>query len=274
VKEQRVEVAGRHLWTARGGSGETLLLLPGMMAHHRYWRPAFLDELRASYELVALDYRGTGASDPAREPFAISDLATDVWEVLEALGIETTSVFGFSMGGVVALELALRWPERIEQLVLAAPAVAIEGPPLNSTELSRISRVLRSGDLERSLQVTWEANVSIDFRDDRAGYVDWVEAAAAHRMSLRTIEHQLAAIDGYSPAAPLDELHVPTLVLHGGEDRLVPLARSRLLVDQLPRADLRTFEGAGHLFFWERPHAAAQAIIEWTAAGHTMTNGG
>jgi 3-oxoadipate enol-lactonase len=274
VKEQRVEVDGRHLWTGRGGSGKTLLLLPGMMAHHRYWRHAFLDELRACFDLVEVDYRGTGASDREREPFAIADLATDVSKILEALGIETTSVFGFSMGGVVALELALRWPERIERLVLAAPAMAIDGPPLDAAELSRISEALRSGDLERSLQTTWEANVSSSFRDNRAGYADWAKAAAAHRMSLQTIERQLTAIDVYSPSKPLEELPVPTLVLHGGDDRLVPPARSRLLVEQLPRAELRSFDGAGHMFFWEQPHAAAQALIKWTAADQTMTNGG
>jgi pimeloyl-ACP methyl ester carboxylesterase len=273
VTEQLVDLAGHSLWTARHGSGEPLLLLPGMMSHHRYWRPAFLEALEGSHELIELDHRGTGASGSARDPFTISDLAADAAGALEALGVERATVLGFSMGGAVGLELALRRPQAVERLILGAPAVASEGSPLDNATVTEVLEALRSGDLERSLRVAWKANVSAGFANDKSGYRDWREAAAAYRMSLRTIEHQLAAIDEYAPATNLDALPTSTLVLHGTEDQLVRIEHSVALVERLPHAERRGIEGAGHLFFWERPAETAELIAQWVSAPRMQVGG-
>jgi pimeloyl-ACP methyl ester carboxylesterase len=116
----RVEAGDSELHYERTGSGEPMLLIQGMSATHRAWGRDFLVPLEQSFECFVFDNRGMGLSGPALMPFTTADMANDVAALLDALEIERAHVLGISMGGMIAQELALAYPERIRTLSLGA----------------------------------------------------------------------------------------------------------------------------------------------------------
>ena len=110
---EKLQVDGAQIAYRRIGNGRPLMALNGFAATSADWDPSFLDTLASSNEVVLLDNRGIGRSTDNGRPFDIAQLADDATRVLEALGIERTSLLGWSMGGFIALTLALQHPGRI-----------------------------------------------------------------------------------------------------------------------------------------------------------------
>src|SRR3954451_5891721 len=115
---QHLTIGGRKLFHVRRGAGEPLLLIMGMSGTHLSWGDPFMEDLIRDYDVVAYDHRGVGRSDPESQQFSIVDLAEDAAGILDALGWDDAHVFGISMGGMIAQELALSHPERIRTLTL------------------------------------------------------------------------------------------------------------------------------------------------------------
>ena len=115
---EKLQVDGAQIAYRRIGNGRPLMVLNGFAATSADWDPSFLDRLASSNEVVLLDNRGIGRSTDNGRPFDIAQLADDATRVLEALGIERTSLLGWSMGGFIALTLALQHPGRIDKLIV------------------------------------------------------------------------------------------------------------------------------------------------------------
>jgi pimeloyl-ACP methyl ester carboxylesterase len=262
-----VEVGGRALWVQRQGRGRPLLLLPGMATHSLHWGDAFLGALGEGAQLVLLDHRGTGRSARDRAPFTVVDLAEDAAGALAALGIAQADVLGFSLGGMVAQELALRAPERVRRLVLVGTTPGGPGARGVAEEtLAPLLAAMRAHDGEGALRAGWEANVAGPVAGDPEAYARWVQVNVARPFALATLRGQLAAARGHATAERLVALARPTLVVHGTADRVVPPADAELLARELPYARLELIDGAGHLVFWEAPARVAQLVGEHLAA--------
>jgi pimeloyl-ACP methyl ester carboxylesterase len=133
-----VDVHGRRVACVRQGRGEPLLLIQGMGMHHRMWGAEFLDALTRRFEVVVFDHRGIGASDRADSAFTIADLAEDAAGLIHGLGFADAHVFGISMGGMVAQELAVRHPELVRTLSIGASWAG--GPGTPTTRCGPVSR--------------------------------------------------------------------------------------------------------------------------------------
>ena len=256
-----VTVAGRELAYARRGEGRPLLLLGGLGAHRAHWRAHFVEALAAHFDCVLLEHRGTGRSARAPEPFALTDLAEDALGALRALGLEDVGLLGFSLGGAVALELALESPEIVSRVVLAAPAVAAGGPALRTEVMRALDDALTSGDLVHAVRTAWRLNISPAFADDALAFAEWEAAAMVAPMSLRTMRRQRAAIENQTLPDRVGGAEVDAVLVHGTEDLVVPLERSVALAAALG-APLERLDGAGHLFHWEQPARAAALVAE------------
>jgi pimeloyl-ACP methyl ester carboxylesterase len=263
-----VTVGGRSLHAARRGSGPPLLLLAGMSANHAFWPQELLAALEPHLELVLYDHRGTGASGREREAFSLADLAADAAGALAELDLPRAHVLGFSLGGMVAQELALAHPEAVDRLVLAGTSPGGAGAvPLAEERFAAMREAMAEHDLERALRSAWAANVSAEFAADEVAFGRWAQAAAAHPMAMRTLEHQLAAARGHDAASRLGQLAAPTLVLHGEGDELLPAANGELLAAAVPGARLELLPGAGHFFAWEQPERTAQLVLAHLGVG-------
>jgi pimeloyl-ACP methyl ester carboxylesterase len=261
-----VEIDGRRLHYVRQGQGEPLLLIQGMSANHLHWGDDFLGLLRDDFDLIAYDHRGIGHSDRVGEPFTIAELARDAAGVLDALDLQSAHVMGISMGGMVAQELALVQPERVRTLTLGCTYAGGEGS--RSTDVAivqRLGELFMTGRTQEALRYGFEVNVSPAFAQDPAHYERVTRIAAELPASLDILLLQVQAIAAHDTSERLAGISMPTLVVHGSEDQMLPADNGRMIAERIPGARLEVLEDVGHAFWWERPEQVAQMLRDHAA---------
>jgi 3-oxoadipate enol-lactonase len=241
--------------------GPPLLLIMGMSGTSLHWGEPFLDLLRADFDVIAYDHRGIGASTPLDGPVTTRQMADDAAGLLAALGLDDAHVMGISMGGMIAQELALGHPERIRTLTLGCTYSGGEGSALASeADLAGLVEAMGSGDRERALRAGWEINVSQAYAADDEAYAKFRDIAMRRAVAVPVIMQQMQACAAHDTNARLPKIGAPTLVIHGSEDRLLPVQNGKLIASRIPGAQLEIFDGVGHLFFWERPERSAELV--------------
>jgi 3-oxoadipate enol-lactonase len=268
-------IGGRRLFHQRRGAGEPLLLIMGMSGTHLSWGEPFLGDLERDFDVVAYDHRGIGRSDPESQAFSIADLAEDAAGILDALGWDEAHVLGISMGGMIAQELALRHPERIRTLTLGCTYCGGPGSALApQATIDKLSAGMMSGDRELAIRNGFEVNVSAAFAADEANYETFRAMAKALPAPVPVIMLQMQAIAQHDTSARLPGLTgLPTLVIHGDEDAMLPVQNGKLIASLIPDATLDVLEGVGHMFWWERPGHSAEAFRAHVAAARQHAGG-
>lgn len=249
----------------RGGSGPPLLLIMGLSGTLRHWGEPFLEPLQAHFDTIVYDHRGVGASSRVEQPFAIADLAADAAGLLQALGVESAHVLGISMGGMVAQELALSQPERIRTLTLGCTYCG--GPGSSLPPQPELGAAIMSGDRERAVRAMWEANISPTFAANADAYASFRAIGAEHRVAIPVTMEQLSAITRHDTSTRLSALEMPTLVVHGTVDQIIPVENGQMVAELIPGARLEILQDIGHLFFWELPERSAELVRE-----HALVN--
>jgi pimeloyl-ACP methyl ester carboxylesterase len=260
--EQVVEVDEHPLRVARVGTGTPLLLINGIGASAEMWAP--LISRLDGHELVAVDLPGTGSSPHSPRPLRIRGLARLVEHVLDALGYDTIDVLGYSLGGIVVQELARRAPGRLERLVLCATSPGLGGvPPSPLAALLMLSpaRYYSRSAAERILPVIAGGRT----RRDHRALEDGLAQRLVNPPSTRGYFDQLYAVTGWSSLSWLRQLKHETLILHGDDDPLVPIANARRMAAMIPRASLTVVRGGGHLFLLDEPESVVGDLARFLA---------
>jgi 3-oxoadipate enol-lactonase len=245
----------------RSGSGPPLLLIMGMSGTALHWGESFLEPLRRDFDVIVYDHRGVGASSRLDGVITIAQMAEDAAGLLDALEIESAHVVGISMGGMVAQELALAHPERVRTLTLGCTYAGGEGSTVTAPEvIQRLTEAMFSGDRERALRTAFEVNVSAAMADDAELYQRSLAIDGQRAVAVPVVMAQMQACMAHDTSARLSELAMPTLVMHGTEDQMLPVENGRLIASRIPGSRLEIFDGVGHLFFWEQPERAAELV--------------
>jgi 3-oxoadipate enol-lactonase len=238
----------------RLGEGPPLLLIHGLGYARWGWEPV-VEPLSRSFDVILFDNRGIGESDAPPGPYTAAELAGDAVQVLDEAGVARAHVVGTSLGGMVAQELALGRPERVEKLVLACTTPG--GPkafpmPRRTVELMQARATLREY-VENALEPDPRPELVdriLEHRERTAqGFEPWAAQAAAG-----------AAFDVYDMVG---ELTAPTLVQHGDGDVVVDPRNGDLLAELIPGARLSTYPGCGHLFMWQEPQRFVRELEEF-----------
>jgi 3-oxoadipate enol-lactonase len=233
-----------------------VLLIMGLALSSRAWDR--LPELLANdFRVLVFDNVGTGKS--ARRGFAyrMRDLADDAAAVLDDAGVAAAHVFGISMGGMIAQELAISHGERVQSLALGCTFASWRKgkAPSLSTKLDLLLLNIGFATPARIARVLVSAEWHAAHPD---GTMQWLRRA--ERTALRFATAQVLAIARHHTLGRLSQIRAPTLVLTGSADRLVPPANSVLLARSIPGARLRVLEGAGHVFPLEREEETVRAL--------------
>jgi 3-oxoadipate enol-lactonase len=206
--------------------------------------------------VIAFDDRGVGRSGGSPWPYLVRDMADDAVAVLDAAGEDRAHVYGISLGGMVAQEIALRHPDRVRALVLGATTPG--GRSAVPGRLSALSFFSRSRTMAGE-EAHWAAVPYMYSGRTRRRNAQRIGEDIARRMDghfpLVTHLQQLAAAGSHSTASRLGLLEAPTLVVHGEEDVLVPPANAQALARRIPRAELRVWRDAGHFYPTDEPRA-------------------
>jgi pimeloyl-ACP methyl ester carboxylesterase len=263
-----IDIAGHDLYYERRGAGEPLLLIQGLGGNSLHWGEGFLRGLQDSFELILFDNRGAGRSGPLGEgEHTIADLASDALGLLDALEIDSAHVVGISMGGMVAQELVLSAPERVRTLTLGCtfPGGA-EAKMTDMSVVGLLAEAVLSGDHEQAMKAGYSVMISAEYGAIEGAYDLYAEVASQYPAPVPVLMAQLAAIMGHDTSARLGDVPVPTLVIHGTEDRLMAVENGELIARLVPGAQLELLEGSGHMFFWEQPERSAQLVREHASA--------
>ncbi len=233
------------------GEGDPLLLVNGLGSDHTEWLfqlPAFSGRFR----VIAFDNRGAGKSGSPPGPYTTAQMADDAAALLDALKVARTHLLGVSLGGMIAQQIALRHPGKVDRLVLActAPGGSLSVRP-SPEALASFARD-PSADLEAQVRRTipW-LYTEIYCRDNPEEVEDFVRRRLASPANDAGVAAQLAAAIGHDAGDRLKEIAAPTLVIAGAADRLVPPENSRRIAERIPRARLVLLPGAPHRLFAE-----------------------
>jgi len=260
------------------GSGVPLLALHGGPGwDHSYLRSA-LDPLGDVAAITYTDLPGNGRSPgPTTErewkSLRVSDVADQIDQLRERLGITRMILFGHSFGGAVAQEYALRHPDRLYGLILVASYPAFDYAPVVLDGMLRVATEAQRAALLEAFSAplrddshfrdVWQTVLRLYFSEGaaRAGddaFANSIPRAAAYNWGVQV------ALRDFSTLERLRELELPVLIVSGDQDRMAPLEHAALrLVRGIGGAELEVFEGAGHFPFVEQPSRWETAVRRW-----------
>ncbi|HEX7422585.1 MAG TPA: alpha/beta fold hydrolase, partial [Terriglobales bacterium] len=207
--------------------------------------------------------RGAGRSDAPPGPYSMPLMASDAAAVLDAAGVEAAHVFGISMGGMIAQEFTLQYPQRVLSLILGCTSPGGPNAVAAEPEARDLLMARRNLPPEEAMQASvpfiyGPATPRQRIEEDLALRRQWFPRPDAYIA-------QLQAILAWEAYSRLSQVHAPTLVIHGESDRLVPARNAELIAGQVAGAKLVLLARAGHIFSTDQPEAAQQAVLDFLA---------
>ena len=260
-----VENLGARIYWDEEGSGAPLLMIMGLGWTSHAWhrsRPVFSKK----YRTIALDNRGVGRSEAPAGPYSLAQMAADAAAVLNAARVNAAHVFGVSMGGMIAQEFALQFPKKVRSLILGCTAAG--GPQAVRAEEAALQTLMTRGqDPDQFAKAVspfiYDARTPPErIEEDTAVRRKWYPSADAYFA-------QLQAVMAWEAYSRIGQISVPTLVIHGENDRLVPPENGRLIAARIPGAKLMMIPGASHIFATDQPDLAHAAILDFLGAQAT-----
>jgi len=244
----------------RHGEGEPLLLIHGLGYARWGWEPV-LPGLAERFDVILFDNRGIGESDAPPGPYTAAEMADDAIQVLDEAGVGRAHVVGTSLGGMVAQELALGHPDRVDRLVLACTTPG--GPKAHPMPQRTLTLMAEAATREPAVALRRFVENALA-PATVAEHPELVDRILAHRIATAqdpvAWAAQAAAGATFDAFERLGALAARALVQHGDEDVVVDPRNADLLVELLPDARLERLQGTGHLFFWEAPERFVSSV--------------
>ncbi|HSZ94449.1 MAG TPA: alpha/beta hydrolase [Acetobacteraceae bacterium] len=256
--------SGVTLYYDIAGSGPSLCLINGYRLSGFAWPPSFISSLATRCTVISFDNRGTGRSDKPIDGYDFASLAKDVVALLDDLDIARVHLLGYSMGGAIAQEVAIRHADRIGQLILFATFCGgIWSEPASYSVFKRL--LVQDGQTpEEAARQAWPVTYSPEYLA--------THAAAVEQQMRRELEYptpsfvakrQMEAILNFNHYWDLPRIGAATLVATGGHDVLVKPRNSAILVSRIPNARLELLADLGHRAIWEAPEEIADFICDF-----------
>jgi 3-oxoadipate enol-lactonase len=245
------------------GRGSPLVLIQGVGVGRWGWEPV-ADQLARRFQVITIDNRGIGASDAPPGHYSTRMMADDVLAVLDDAGIQQASLVGTSLGGMIAQEMALAHPERIDKLILVAtiPGGARSRPmPLGTTYLLASALFMTSKAKLREFVQKTLGPTTLRRRPKTARRL--AARKLAHPQSESAWRAQTAAGMLFNPLGRQRRITQPTLIVQGTADQVVAPGNAEVLAGLIPDARVQRFHGAGHLLYWEQPKRFVRVVTDF-----------
>jgi len=263
---------GVNLYYESHGAGEPLVLIPSTAFSADVWKPYQVPQLSKSVNLIIHDPRGSGRSTASQQVYTLDQMANDVIALLDHLKIPSAHVLGHSMGGRIALTMALNFPGRVRSLIMAASGsgqAARPGPDcIPGLPHWLVIRLVEKG-FEKSLREEYCETSAFFTKDFRERYPERIEEffqlAWATHAKLPEYIHLIIARHNWEATHRLGDVQCPTLVLIGDGDagRSNHVAQAEILTNRIRGAELKVLKGQSHGFFWQAPEETNEIILAW-----------
>jgi pimeloyl-ACP methyl ester carboxylesterase len=263
----RIDVSDITLHYDEQGSGEPLLLIMGYGASSATWRPEFVADLARTFRVITFDNRGTGRSDVRDAPMSIALLANDAVHLLDALGIDCSHVFGVSMGGSIAQEIAINHAERVAGLILGCAYCGdTDGIPLDRERFAAM-RAPAGGYPRVEARLMWPTTYPPEFIAANRDFVESeLDRTLEYPTSPVTLRRQLEATTVWGSRERLHRITAPTLIVTGDRDERMDPRNSTILHEQIAGSRIQIIAGAGHKFWNSHPDETVRVVTEFLAS--------
>jgi len=249
----------RIFWDEQG-SGSPVLLIMGLTFTHQMWFRVLPDLVRR-HRVIVFDNRGVGCSDVPAGPYFIGDMARDAVAVMDAAGVSSAQVIGASMGGMIAQELALRFPERVDSLLLGCTShggLLARWPRFTPLFGAPSASPSENAALRRSF-APWLYSSSTP----RERVLEDISVQRACNCPRKGCLNQFAGILLWSSFLRLPRISVPTLVTHGAQDCLIPPQNGKVVADSIPGAKFHLVPNAGHILTTDQPKICLDLMMDF-----------
>jgi pimeloyl-ACP methyl ester carboxylesterase len=249
----QVTVNNINMYYRTVGEGTPLVMIMGFTANSDWWPEQMIEDLSKDFKLILPDNRGSGRSEIGRQWYSMKQFADDTIALMDSLEIENAHILGVSMGGMIAQEIALNYPERVNQLILACTACGPRrGSILSKERVSLWKNYLFNSKVRQRILAV---NIFFSPKYLKTEPFEELHKFAA-KMNIAPIKtegkiRQLGAILQFNSYSRLPSLKNPTLIIAGSLDYMIPIKNAYILATQIPNSKLVIFEGHGHAFFNE-----------------------
>mgnify|MGYP003378075868 FL=1 len=251
------------------GAGQPLVLISGLGYPLWQWHK-MVPFLAEHFQVITFDNRGVGQSDKPAGPYTAQMLAADTAGLLDALGIEKAIIAGHSMGGFIAQAMALDFPQKVAKLILCSTNFG--GPhhvPVTAEAMKVLTDV--TSDALTRFKNGLAVSTAPDWSEKNPEMIEeWVKWRVANPIDPAPYQAQMAIGFGLMPEAAafenkLPRLNVPTLILFGAHDKVVPPENASLLAEKISGSKVVILPNAGHFFPIEVAEAASRTITDFAA---------
>lgn len=249
------------------GAGEPLILIPGFASGAWTWY-CQTEELAKDFRVITYDPRGIAKSKiettSDAESLSMQTFVEDVRQVIDDLKIEKANVMGASFGGFVAQELVLRFPERVNKLILACTTTGGENHVRPDTEILRSFTPDPNLPIGERIKNFFRPAFTDKFNHENAAEVEKVcRLRETNEVAEAVYFAQLQGAFSFDTSDAINTVKNETLVLTGDQDRIVPMQNSVNLAERMPNASLKIFENGSHMFFIENAAEFNRAVKDF-----------
>lgn len=264
-------VNGCKLWYELEGSGTNHLLQIGGLGFGHEGFNMITESMREHFRVIECDLRGYGSSDRPSQEYSMEIWADDTAALLDALGVGPVYVHGSSMGGMVALKLAAKYPEKVAGLIVSCAFAKPDSASRARFAIQKaLARAYGMGGRPLALEMASQA-LSRAFLDAErgSGVVDEIQRVLERNCSLESFCSACDAVAAMDLSADLDKVRAPTLVIAGEEDILTPLEQgpqglgNREIADRVANGELYVMRGAAHSIFMEAPLLSVAVAVDF-----------
>ncbi|OLS23642.1 MAG: Proline iminopeptidase [Candidatus Heimdallarchaeota archaeon LC_2] len=252
---------GINLYYEVKGKGEPLVLIAGITADITIWPPNFLDVLTEKYQVIIFDNRGVGKTDVPKELYSMDQFVEDTMGLINHLNLTNIHLYGESMGGMIALNFVLKYPQVVKSLLLPVTTVGRGGHRLSEDSMELLANH-RKGDYKTDQWKFFEAVYTSEFFDKHYNEIkNYIDNPPDYPIQKpHGYRNQLLAIYNHATKEKLNEIKMPTLVLVGLKDKLISPENSLLIHKLIPHSKLIEYPNAAHMFRFEEPKAVYDMI--------------
>lgn len=254
----RATINGADLYYEEQGSGEPLLFHHGYTGSHDEWEGT-VERLKDKYRCMVMDCRGAGDSEHTADGYTIKQYAADAVGLIDHLGIDAFTYIGHSMGGITGMQLAMDYPNRLDRLVLVAPAPA-DGVNAPAVFRDRARKLHMDGAREQMIREAIVMNAR-DITEERMGR----NVDRGLSVSDEHYDRSWEELENFRPGDEISDIHTPTLMVSGAADAL--LQANLKDYQRLPNATLHVFSRVGHSIARDVPEEFAAVLDDFLTNG-------
>ena len=247
----KIKVNSINVYYEIHGEGYPLVLIGGTNHHIHKFPPQFIERISTHFKIILFENRGSGRTDQPDIRYTHKMMADDTAGLMEALKIEKAHVLGSSLGGMVAQELALKYPEKVNMLVLCCTSCGVRNSIPPAPKVLRIYMQSTEGmseeDIVRRNLPTFFPKEYIKNNPELID--DYVRRSLLIPQNPIGLKRQMAMISSGNTFKRLKDISVPTLIVHGKKDLILPPKNAEILAEHIPGAKTLYLKYSGHLLF-------------------------